>query len=73
MDDIVIVLRVIDRGWYFDQGSSKFLFNPDHEYSVMEADLRTFAILRDISNILYSDIQMTVDVPSLHPSGKLPV
>ena len=73
MDDIVIVLRAIDQGWYFDIGTSKFIFNPDQEYSRMEADLRTFVILRDIANQLDSDIQLTVDVPSLHPSRKLPV
>ena len=73
VDDIVIVLRAIDQGWYFDIGTSKFIFNPDQEYSRMEADLRTFVILRDIANQLDSDIQLTVDVPSLHPSRKLPV
>ena len=39
----------------------------------MDPDLRTLTILRDIANQLDSDIQLTVDVPLLYPSGKLPV
>ena len=39
----------------------------------MEADLRTLSIIRDVSNQLDTDIQLTIDVPSLNANGKLPV
>ena len=39
----------------------------------MQPDLRTFAVLRDIVNQQDEDIQMTIDVPSLHSNRRLPV
>ena len=45
VDDIVIVMRAISSGWYFDLRTSKFTFNPDHEYSGMESDLCTLSVI----------------------------
>ena len=39
----------------------------------MAPDLRTMNILKDISNQLDPNIQMTIDVPSVHSNGRLPV
>ena len=39
----------------------------------MEVDLRTLSIIRDVSNQLDTDIQLTIDVPSLNENGKFPV
>ena len=52
---------------------NKFIFNPEQEYSTLEPDLRTLSVLRDVANQIDSDIQLTVDVPSLNASGRLPV
>ena len=72
VDDILLVMRAISQGWYYDLKSSKFIFNPEHKYSDMEADLRTLSIISDVSNQLDTDIQLTIDVPSLNENGKLP-
>ena len=53
--------------------SGKLVFNPEHEYTALEPDLRTMSVIRDIANRLDSDIQLTIDVPSQNVSGKLPV
>ena len=73
VDDVVVFLKQINPGWVFDNVSGKLIYNPDHEYSNMEADLRTMSILRDIVNHQDTDIQMTIDVPSLHSNRRLPV
>ena len=73
VDNIVIVLRQINPGWYFDVRKGKLLFNPEYEYINLEPDLRTFAVLKDIVNQQDEDIQMTIDVPSLHSNRRLPV
>ena len=73
MDDVVVFLKQINPGWVFDNVSGKLIYNPDHEYSNMEADLHTMSILRDIVNHQDTDIQMTIDVPSLHSNRRLPV
>ena len=39
----------------------------------MEPDLWSLSVIRDIANNQDSDIQLTVDVPSLNPNGRLPV
>ena len=73
VDDIVIIARAIEAGWVYGLKERKFIFNPDHEYMAMAPDLRTMNILKDISNQLDPNIQMTIDVPSVHSNGKLPV
>ena len=36
VDDIVIVMRMIEAGWYFDRDRGKLVFNPEHEYAALE-------------------------------------
>ena len=73
VDDVVVFPRHFNPGLFFDGVSEKLVFNPDHEYGKMEADLRTMCILRDIVNHLDDDIQTTIDAPSLHSNRRLPV
>ena len=37
------------------------------------ADERTMQILKDIGNSIYKCVQFTIDCPSLHPSGMVPI
>ena len=67
------MLMTIEAGWVYGLKERKFIFNPDHEYTAMAPDLRTMNILKDISNQLDPNIQMTIDVPSVHSNGRLPV
>ena len=73
VDDIVLVCREFEPGWYFGLKEGKLLYNPGHEYSNLQADQRTMYVLRDIANQMDSDIQLTIDTPSLHSNGRLPV
>ena len=38
----------------------------------MPGDQRTFALLKEIADDIDPDIQFELDVPSLHPNGRLP-
>ena len=49
------------------------VFDLDKANSEVNADQHTFNILLKIANMLDSDIQLTMDVPSLNEGGKLPV
>ena len=73
VDDIVVGLRGISPGWFYDKASNKMQFDAQNQYSTWESDARTLAVLRDIANSIDSDIQFETDVPSAHQSGRLPV
>ena len=64
MDDILVVMKMINPGWYYDLNERKLVYNPEHNYYDMEPDLRSLSVIRDIANNQDSDIQLTVDVPS---------
>ena len=69
VDDIVVGLRGISPGWFFDRNSNRMKFDAQNQYTTWESDARTLAVLRDIANSLDSDIQFETDVPSAHQSG----
>ena len=73
VDDIVICLPRITKGWRYDVKKKELVFSLEHPYSDMEDDLRSFSVLKDIADTLDSDIKMSVDVPSLHESRRVPV
>ena len=73
VDDIVVGLRGISPGWYFDKVSNKMKFDAQLQYSTWESDARTLAVFKDIANRIDSDIQFETDVPSAHQYSRLPV
>ena len=72
VDDIVIVLKGIHHCWYFCARRGRMVFDNTRQVTCSE-DQYTFQQLRDIANTLDENIQMTLDVPSLHEDGRLPV
>ena len=68
VDDIVVVMKMINPGWYYDLNERKLIYNPEHNYYDMEPDLRSLSVIRDIANSQDSDIQLTVNMPSLNPN-----
>ena len=73
VDDILMILRCINRGWKYDKLQKKMIFLEDPSDQLIEDDAYTFGVLLDIANDLDSDIQMTCEVPSMHTDGRLPV
>ena len=49
------------------------IFDDQHPSAALEDDARTFSVLQEIANEIDPDIQMTVDVPSMHENSRLPV
>ena len=72
VDYIVIGLKGIQYGWSFCTSKNKFIFD-NQTQSTLPANQHTFSQLQLIANSLDRDIQMTVDMPSLNESGRLPV
>ena len=72
VDDIVIIMKGINHGWCFSAADKKMIYHHDRLPTLPE-DQHTFEQLRLIANTLDINIQMTVDTPSLHQSGRLPV
>ena len=72
VDDTLVILRSIRKGWKFCKRKKKMVFDPDED-DEMEDDARTFSVLRDIANEVDKDIQMTSEYPSGHENGRLPV
>ena len=73
VDDIILALNGIERGWAYSKREKKLVYNPDTANDEICEDVNTFNILRDIANNIYVNIQMEIDVPSYHENGHLPV
>ena len=57
----------------FEEGKLIVKEDKIEEDRLLEADERTFRLLRDIGNSIFKFIQFTIDVPSLNENGRLPV
>ena len=66
VDDILLALGGLNPGWYYCTRSRRMAFNLEHETATLEADHRTLEALKAIANELDSDIQFTIDCPSLN-------
>lgn len=79
VDDVVIVLPMINKGWMYDKMTDKMIYrgNDDDddltEESEADKEKRTMTIIREIANTIDPQIQMTIDYPSNHEDKKMPV
>ena len=73
VDDILMILRSINRGWKYSSTRKKMVYDIEDEDLEGEDDDYTFRILLEIANGLDDDIQLTYEVPSGHEDGRLPV
>ena len=73
VDDIQGVTMCLNKGWHYDFIKDKMIYSKDHPNSDLPDDLRTFKELLAIGNSLDTNIQLELDVPSLHNDNKLPI
>ena len=66
-------LAAVEPGVRFEEGKLIVKEDKIEEDRLLEADERTFRLLRDIGNSIFKFIQFTIDVPSLNENGRLPV
>ena len=75
VDDLVLVLRAIGRGWYWSS-DRKGLEWSQHRYMEDKGipdKVRTADILKDVANTINKNIQLTTDVPGNNSSQMMPV
>ena len=73
VDDELEGLAAVEPGVRFEEGKLIVKEDKIEEDRLLEADERTFRLLRDIGNSIFKCIQFTIDVPSLNENGRLPV
>ena len=73
VDDELEGLAAVEPGVRFEEGKLIVKEDKIEEDQLLEADERTFRLLRDIGNSIFKCIQFTIDVPSLNENGRLPV
>ena len=73
VDDICTLTLALNKGWYYDRIQDKMMYDKDHANINMKDDKRTFMELLAIGNSLDINIQLEIDVPSLHIDYKLPI
>ena len=75
VDDVTDVLFALDPGVRFDQTKNRMVRVEElvEEDKLLPEDWRTMEELRKISNTVYGCVQFTVDCPSSHQAGMVPV
>ena len=71
VDDILVSLNVINKGWRFDGDAGKLVFSEDKAKVDTRTGMeRTAQILVDIANSLDKNIQFTWDIPEKNKNGR---
>ena len=75
VDDVTEVLFALDPGVKYDQTQKKMVKVEElvEAEKMLPEDWRTMEELRKISNTVYGCVQFTVDCPSSHEAGMVPV
>jgi hypothetical protein len=75
VDDANIVASVLPLGTRYDAENDKLAINQNEIEGDrrMEPDLRTFTIIQEVANTIWPEIQWTMDVPSNHTHGMMPM
>ena len=71
VDDITIILMGIRPGWYWEDDQLKY--DVHHPSKDLPTDQRTMEILVAIANTIDKNLSFTVDFPSKHSSGRVPI
>ena len=72
VDDTLIVVDSIQKGWRYVKNNLVWSQIQEDEDMDTEDDSRTFSILKDIADSIDKDIQWELDTPSNHDDRKLP-
>ena len=73
MDDTTDVLAAVDPGVRYEAGGLVKKEELVEEDKNVPEDKRTMEVLKEIANTIYECVQFTVDCPSSHQEGKVPV
>ena len=73
VDDETDAMAALDPGIRFDGKKLVLVKELIEEDKTVPEDLRTMNVLKDIGNSIFKCVQFTIDCPSLHPSGMVPI
>ena len=75
VDDMVLVLRAIGRGWYWSPDTKRLEWSQQKymEDEGISDEERTAKVLKDIASSINSNIQLTTDIPGSNSNLKMPV
>ena len=73
VDDETDALAAIDPGVRFDGKKLVVVKELLEEDKALAEDVRTMNALKDIGNSIYKCVQYTIDCPTFHPSGMVPI
>ena len=74
VDDMILVMRAIGKGWKFDSEKGISIFDSTLELMDTRSPTeRTANLIASIANTINSNIQVTVDTPECDSEGRIPV
>ena len=77
VDDTTLITGRIEKGWRYKEGRERMIWKTaweeEEEIDGVKGDKKTALEFKKIVNEVEKDIQMTIDVPSNHLDGKIPV
>ena len=74
VDDMVIVMRAVSKGWSYDMRRNKLIYDSDLEKNDnMSGTERSAKLISQIANSINGNIQVTIDTPERDSEGRLPV
>jgi hypothetical protein len=75
VDDANSMYKAIQPGFRYDPVRNSLVLETEkvEEDCLVEADKRTFNIIQSVANSIWPEIQWTVDVPSNHDDGLMPM
>ena len=73
VDDETDALAALEPGVRFDGRKLVIVKELVEEDKSIAEDVRTMNVLKDIGNSIYKCVQFTIDCPTLHPSGMVPI
>ena len=73
VDDVVLIAKAIEPGWYLDAKARKRAYSEGHRDSNLAVDERTMKIITEAANTMDENIQIEYDCPTKNGNGCLPV
>jgi hypothetical protein len=75
VDDANSVVSVLPLGTRYVRETGNLVVRPDEIEGdkLVKPDLRTFNVIQSVANNIWPEIQWTMDVPSNHDDGRMPM
>ena len=72
VDDMILVMRAIGKGWKFDSEKGILIFDSTLELTDTRSPTeRTADLIASIANTINSNIQVTIETPERDSKGRL--